>query len=144
MHWLYRLVPASRAQARGWRLITWALFGDDDSGIFGEHDHYAGEPQTLWTFVRWQLRNPAANLFKHVLAWPRDPRLVLARYDGEHWSWLFEEPQGQKWIFARVELTVAALPPGIWWKSERTEGYWLFHSNGWLSLLPTLRCRTDK
>jgi hypothetical protein len=53
--------------------IIWALFGNDEGGIYGENDDAwvaAGNTaRTPWTAIRWWFRNPFHNLFIHVLDW---------------------------------------------------------------------------
>lgn len=71
--WLYRIIPASWAVCAWWQIPLWALFGNDEDGIFGEHSGvlgYQGGPMTFWQFVRWWTRNPMKNLWWHVLSFP--------------------------------------------------------------------------
>lgn len=46
------------------RLIHWALFGNDEDGIYG------GGPETVKQAVWWWFRNPFHNLFFNVLSLP--------------------------------------------------------------------------
>lgn len=57
--------------------LVWALFGNDEDGIYGMYPH------TTWGAVRWWLRNPFHNLCFHVLNWPGGPFL---RYQGYGWD----------------------------------------------------------
>ena len=60
--------------------IIWALFGNDEDGIYGSHSGVAGfdgVKPTWLVAVRWWLRNPFHNLVFHVLNWPGGP----------FWSW---------------------------------------------------------
>jgi len=69
MHWLYRVIPRRRPGLL--LFVPWALFGNDEDGIFAERTSVAGfSEQTLWTAVRWWLRNPCHNLTHHVIALP--------------------------------------------------------------------------
>lgn len=71
-HWLYGIVPRHRCQIRCYDVghwTTWALFGNDDDGLFGEAStsrRLSGcEPgfcRALW----WQLRNPLHNFCFYV------------------------------------------------------------------------------
>lgn len=75
MHWLYRIVPASRPRLYDPRILTWC-FGNDEDGIFGERsgvETFKGAPPSVWQFVRWGIRNPAHNLTHHVVNWPGGP-----------------------------------------------------------------------
>lgn len=140
-HWLYRVIPASRSAVAGpFSWLSWAFFGNDDGGIFGERDHYGAYfPElkpSLWLAVQWWCRNPAANLFKVVLAWKRDPVRILAQWlQGSGWSfWINRTPQ-EKWIGDGPQFTLAAIPPGIAWKRLiGTEGYLGWHSSGWFGM----------
>lgn len=49
--------------------VIWALFGNDEDGIYGPPDFMSGSPQWLRA-VFWWIRNPAHNLTFHVLAVP--------------------------------------------------------------------------
>lgn len=145
-HWLYRIVPASRDQVRGpFSWLAWALFGADQAGIFGERDHYAqwyrDVGPSLWMFVCWQARNPAQNLFKIVLAWPRDPMRILAQwFAGEGWRFRLDRSPQEKWVGDLPQFAIASGPPGVfWYRIVGSEGYWLWHSDGWFCVLPTVR-----
>ena len=137
------MIPKSRAEVTGplsWFL--WAFFGNDDGGLYGERDYFAQfnyEP-TLWVGIRWWLRNPMANLMKVVLAWKRDPMRVLVQWSaGDGWRFWHERPQ-EKWLGTMPQFTLAAIPPGVVWRGFLgTEGYWLWHSDGWFCVLPTIR-----
>lgn len=52
----------------GW--ILWALFGNDDDGIYGEgpHAHFrVCRPNTTQKFIAWWLRNPLHNFTFYVI-----------------------------------------------------------------------------
>lgn len=58
------------------RWLLWALFGNDEDGAWGQRSGepgYDGHPFSVWLAVRWWFRNPAHNLFFHVLRWPGGP-----------------------------------------------------------------------
>lgn len=50
--------------------ILWALFGNDEDGIYGPDDFLPGKPQ-WYRAVRWWIRNPFHNLMFHVLSVPK-------------------------------------------------------------------------
>lgn len=148
-HWLYKVVPTSRAEATGWRKITWALFGNDQGGLFGERDHFAeryvADGPSFGLAALWWLRNPAANLFKVVLRWPHDPMRVLFEVaKGRGVRFWFEREQ-EKWVDpgdpSVWQFTIAAVPPGFFYRGPGpSDGYWLWHSDGWLCFpFPTAR-----
>lgn len=91
-HWLYDMIPAHRRELKPKdpKYWLWALFGNDDDGIFGEGpksglnwlwkwgdtpeidasgEVISNEPGelSLKRFGAWQLRNPLHNLFFYVL-----------------------------------------------------------------------------
>lgn len=135
------MIPKSRSEVTGpieWFL--WAFFGNDDGGLYGERDHFAAEyaekGPSIGLAVRWWLRNPAANLFKVVMAWPRDPMRILVQWSADYgWAfWLERSPQ-TKWVGNEAQFTIAAIPPGIAWKHlAGTEGYFGWHSVGWFGM----------
>jgi hypothetical protein len=111
-HWLYKIIPEHRDDARGWRWITWALFGNDEDGIAGERDWYrerAGAVVTWGTFWRWWVRNPMHNLFWDVLAWrPSEPYALVDR----------------------DAFSIYLKPLFVYWRTRKWEGYigWRPHS----------------
>ena len=80
MNWLYVVIPPNKESAAWWNIITWAIFGNDEDGIFGERSGvsgYDGIAPSFWQFVKWTTRNPLHNLFWHVLVWPGGPMLSI-------------------------------------------------------------------
>lgn len=70
---LYKIIPKSWNDCKLWQIPFWVLFGNDEDGIYGERGgvpSYQGVAPSYWQFVRWQTRNPAHNLFFHVLSIP--------------------------------------------------------------------------
>lgn len=70
-HWLYQVIPRHRAQIRWYdagHWCTWAFFGNDDDGIFGEANEYCPtwEPSPAKALC-WNLRNPLHNFFFYVI-----------------------------------------------------------------------------
>ncbi len=72
-HWLYKVVPRHRSQIRWYDLghwTSWALFGNDDDGIFGEEPtayFCKGSPPSLPKALAWAWRNPTHNLCFYAL-----------------------------------------------------------------------------
>jgi len=70
-HWLYSVIPRHRSQIRWYDVghwCTWALFGNDDDGIFGEDAGYRqGLPNDGSKALAWGLRNPFHNLCFYVI-----------------------------------------------------------------------------
>lgn len=132
-HWLYRYVPFGSGDANGWRKLTWAIFGNDDDGIFGEGakvwwPEVAKEKATFWIAVRWWCRNPMHNLFTRVMAWRREKvRVLYLSTTGQTW---FEVRQDQDFWpedgSVRM-IRIHALPPLLMWREPHValpnEGY---------------------
>lgn len=118
------MIPATRAEARGLRVVLWALFGNDDGGLYGERDHNwvvnlgRGE-RTLKTAILWWLRNPLHNLFWHVLDWPASTALVLKDMPG---FWFVLRPPTQ-WLSHEPHAQVTIWPIYIGWRGTKWEGY---------------------
>ncbi len=72
-HWIYYVIPRHHTQIRSYSVghwLTWALFGNDDDGLFGEEesaDYRPDEPISGWKATKWGARNPFHNLFFYVL-----------------------------------------------------------------------------
>lgn len=143
-HWLYKLIPRHRKDLKwynpfGW--ITWALFGNDDDGIFGEEETSGSSWLGEWgrdisfrRFVRWNIRNPLHNFMFYVIgiSWmkniPQTPIVILG--DITNFFGKGEEapksvwPQGEKGIALVLRGYVLPflslrIPIG----SKRVEGY---------------------
>ncbi len=71
-HWLYRVVPRGRDHLAWYdpRWATWALFGNDDDGIFGEEISAVYSTSRKIGVTRasaWQVRNPLHNFCFYVI-----------------------------------------------------------------------------
>ncbi len=72
-HWLYDIIPRHRTQIYWYDVghwITWALFGNDDDGIFGEEPtshFYCNESPSLWKATAWGCRNSLHNFCFYVI-----------------------------------------------------------------------------
>lgn len=145
-HWLYGYVPRSWSEVQGhgprgaWRLVMWALFGNEEDGLFGEGTgswwKLYGPTPTFMLAVRWWLRNPAANLFKIVLQWRRPRMRVLYQWSALTGSAWWIEREQEKWLppydIPYPQITIALIPPGLAYRSILgLEGYALWHSDGW-------------
>lgn len=138
-HWLYRYVPFGSGDANGWRKLTWAIFGNDDDGIFGEGakvwwPEVAKEKATFWIAVRWWCRNPMHNLFTRVIAWRRENvRGLYLRHSIDELSYRrfwFVQPQDSDFWPAYPEhsmLRIHLVPPLLMWRETQArlpnEGY---------------------
>lgn len=101
--------------------IQWALFCNDDGGIYGERDDewvaLGNTKQNTWTAFRWWLRNPFHNLFWHVIDWPRERAFVLVDNDG---AFYYREPD--MWLESdHYQITLA--PLFIGWRKGGWQGY---------------------
>lgn len=48
--------------------IVWALFGNDEDGVYGSGTHYNPDgEETPWKAIGWWFRNPAHNFTHHVI-----------------------------------------------------------------------------
>src|SRR3990167_5259154 len=130
-HWLYKIIPTSRAKAHGWRLLTWNLFGNDEDGIFwpkfgkwGQFVSYSGDP-SFWNFLRWWVRNPFHNLYWHTLRWPwpQHEANALVFYDTEG-GFFYHRPH-TNWIGGENKdgFQFELLPFYISWHWGYVEGY---------------------
>ncbi len=70
-HPLYDIIPRHRSQIRWFdagHWLMWALFGNDDDGIFGERSNYRSQEMlTYKKAIRWNLRNPLHNFCFYVI-----------------------------------------------------------------------------
>jgi hypothetical protein len=51
--------------------LIWALFGNDEDGIYGDRYWNPEQEKSIWRAVRWWFRNPFHNLMFHVLSVPK-------------------------------------------------------------------------
>lgn len=72
-HWLYQYVPRHRSQIAWYDLChwtSWALFGNDDDGIFGEDSvraYKCNQAASCAKAAQWNLRNPLHNFCFYVI-----------------------------------------------------------------------------
>lgn len=71
--WLYAIVPRHRSQIHWYDIghwCSWAVFGNDDDGLFGEAPkaHFqTGKPANLSRALAWHIRNPLHNFCFYVI-----------------------------------------------------------------------------
>lgn len=95
-HPLYSIIPRHRCQIKWYDVghwCTWALFGNDDDGIFGEEPsaHYKKDfPVSGCKALVWGLRNPLHNFCFYVIgtAYTCNSCLTLVKLSPEQWSCL--------------------------------------------------------
>jgi hypothetical protein len=72
-HWIYDFIPRHRSQIEWYDVghwTTWALFGNDDDGLFGEEStaHYRIYQQIeVSKAISWGFRNPFHNFCYYVI-----------------------------------------------------------------------------
>lgn len=153
-HWLYRVIPRHRSQMHWYDLghwCTWALFGNDDAGIFSEAQYPLFKPNQSIGFCKalfWMFRNPLHNFCFYVVgsaACPNDELTILkingkqfecCRYDpeahtvfgGRYTSFYFGFHNGKPLISLRIAY-------GSKWKSDFYIG-WRERGNFGIKFLP--------
>lgn len=103
-HPLYRIIPRHRCQIEWFDLphwITWALFGNDDDGIFGEEVKRGKKRGAL----RWFLRNPLHNFTFYAIgsAERHNSEIDLLRLTPTHLSLLKYRYPGKSTFAAKNE-----------------------------------------
>lgn len=100
-HWLYHYIPHNRNELfekSGWQQVMWAVFGNDDDGIFGEGPKSGTKWTESWSgktikeqnfhnpgtinfqrFVLWQLRNPLHNFTHYVVGFKEKKNVVYTQ-----------------------------------------------------------------
>lgn len=63
------------------RGILWALFGNDEDGIYGDLSWNPEQKRGVWIAIKWWFRNPCHNLTFHVL---RVPAPFISMGDAPH------------------------------------------------------------
>lgn len=101
-HYLYHLVPRHRSQVYWYDVphwMTWAMFGNDDDGIFGEESTAKYETKRKIGILRalfWSIRNPLHNFSFYVIgsAYVENSEVVLFSYSESNWSMFSYSPKG--------------------------------------------------
>lgn len=78
MPWLLRLFN-----------FSWAIFGNDDDGLFGDERWRAGREKTLRLALTWWFRNPFHNLFFYVIGVADRDRVFYSSRDWGVQGWTF-------------------------------------------------------
>lgn len=98
-HWLYCMVPRHRCQIQWFDVghwCTWALFGNDDDGIFGEEAGYRSCRYTNGVkALAWGVRNPLHNFTFYVIgsAYCHNSSLTLLELSPQCFSLLYYTPE---------------------------------------------------
>ena len=134
-HWLNKIVPASRVEASGLTVMTWVIFGNDDSGIFGQRDNWSYLPgngeHTFWTALRWWIRNPFHNLTWHVLARDTSNALVLAERPAQPGKTPpYRRPHDRNWLAEGSQYQSLREPFFISWRGNGWQTYIGLRENG--------------
>ncbi len=97
---LYDLIPRHKRDIAPGDIVhytTWALFGNEDDGIFGEESGYKPElPNNGWKATSWWFRNPLHNFTFYVIgsAGKDNPEITLFRASKKGVAALCEAPRG--------------------------------------------------
>lgn len=171
-HTLYDVIPRHRSQIRSLDIghwITWALFGNDDDGLFGEGaNYYPEEPETLSKAVRWGVRNPLHNFCFYVIgsAHRKNSEVTLLSASPSHFEMASYKEEAETVFPSRTScfyLGLHGLKPFIslrlaWSESRRSDFYvgWREKGNFGLKFQPfhklparntsciSSHCRMDK
>ncbi len=131
-HWLYSVVPPSYEKAKGLSLITWAIFGNDEDGIFGERSSVPTYgKQSVRNFGRWWMRNPFHNLCAHVLRWQTSKAFVLVESPGKNH---FHERTHRNWVTPGRQFQITLVPVFVSWRTDTWEGYLGWREDGALGI----------
>jgi hypothetical protein len=75
------------------RWLIWALFGNDDDGIYGDPVWNPLREKKWWIAMLWWVRNPFHNLTFYVLGITNKPFVRYGRYPSDNfapvsgWNW---------------------------------------------------------
>lgn len=153
-HWLYRAIPRHRSQIRWYdlpRWVTWALFGNDDDGLFSEWHVPLFQPEQPVGFgkaLAWVLRNPFHNFCFYVIGnvgYPND-ELTLLKINRRKFCFFHYEPVAKTVFGGRYTsfylglhgfkpLISLRLAYGLRWKSDFYIG-WREKGNFGIKFLP--------
>ena len=135
--WLDKIIPSSRPKFYDPRIITWALFGNDEVGIYGERSetwHKEHPELSFKTWFLWWKRNPSCNLFTYVLNWPHKQQRVLfswgAKGEREGWKFWYLRPAGiwqEPTDVPFNQITYSVWPPDVDFRAKWVEGYFGWH-----------------
>lgn len=78
---LYQVIPPNRSSIESYDFYhwtLWAMFGNDDDGIYGERaDFRKDEPDDFKKAFLWWVRNPFHNLFFYVIGSADEPNSLF-------------------------------------------------------------------
>jgi hypothetical protein len=100
-HPLYRVIPRHRCQIKWYDLFhwtTWSLFGNDNSGVFGEEAGYRlQDPVSVKKALLWNLRNPLHNFTFYVIgtAGQQNSEFTLLKISGSEFEAFKYKPKGK-------------------------------------------------
>ncbi len=121
---LHQIIPPQRPKIYDPRIVLWALFGNDEDGIYGERSvvptYGKDAPQNTKQFLRWWTRNPFHNLFFHVLSWPVGNALILVQ--GPPFKVMHRRPP-TNWVSPGKQVIVSLVPLFFSWRVAGWEGY---------------------
>ena len=134
---LNKIIPSNRKDATWLTWLPWALFGNDEVGVYGERSpvwHSEYPDLTVKTWFLWWARNPFCNLFTYVINWPHKQQRVLFSWgaEGERKGWRFwylrpagiwQEPTDVPF----GQITYSVWPPDIDFRAKWVEGYIGWH-----------------
>ncbi|MBJ7448913.1 MAG: hypothetical protein JHC93_00980 [Parachlamydiales bacterium] len=106
-HWLYNYIPRHRNEIRWYQMgkwATWALFGNDDDGIFGEEitaGNWCDKKISVKRAAKWAMRNPLHNFNFYVIgsAYKSNSEFAILSLSAERAQLFHYEKEG-KTVFA--------------------------------------------
>lgn len=69
--------------------LAWALFGNEDDGVYGDDRWRAGRAPSFRLAVQWWFRNPLHNLFFYVIGVADKPRAFFSTREWGSPGWTF-------------------------------------------------------
>lgn len=86
--------------------LVWALFGNEQDGIYGDSNWNPEGKTDAWTAVKWWFRNPLHNLTWHVIGFVQESttRYDMRDIDGPGWNLAYSVRDAypkRKYRFAR-------------------------------------------
>lgn len=161
-HMLYKIIPRHRAQIKWYDIghwTTWALFGNDDDGIFGEGkkaNYKPQEPISAKLALYWTCRNPLHNFCFYVIgqAYMKNSELALVSIANGSYSFFTYKPEG-KTVFEEGSSSLFfgfhGWKPFIAFKMQYTPKYhtefylgWRERGNFGLKLIPLKSYNKEK
>lgn len=84
-----------------WMKPLWALFGNEDDGIYGDDRWRGTRNPTPWLAIVWWFRNPFHNLFFYMIGIADHPRTFYSTKEWGTPGWTFHLLRSDKyrWIW---------------------------------------------